>query len=94
MSTPFLEKFSLIKKSFLIGLIQFTSYSVLCINFRAVAQADYTVAVLSDLCIATLNYFIIKFIALSNDSPATLVGYVVGSCIGSVFGIYVSTHWL
>lgn len=94
MSTTFLKKISSIKKCFLIGLVQFTSYSVLCINFRAVAQADYTVAVLSDICIATLNYFIIKFIALSNDSPATLIGYVVGSCIGSVFGIYVSTHWL
>ena len=70
---------------------QVTSYSILCINYRAVAQALYFWASLSDFAIATLTYFVIKRIATSDNTLHQWLGYALGGVVGSLFGIWLST---
>lgn len=71
-------------------IIQIISYSLLCINFRAVAQAEYIQSAVSDFMIASLNFFVIKKIAQGQDHTHQWAGYATGSVIGSFLGIYLS----
>lgn len=66
-------------------------YGILCINYRAVAQAQYNIAAISDFTIASMSFFVIRKIAKSEDALHQWVGYVSGSVIGSYLGIYIST---
>ena len=45
-----------IKEASILGIIQIISYSVLCMNFRAVAEAHYHEAALTDFLIASMNF--------------------------------------
>lgn len=66
-------------------------YGILCINYRAVAQAEYNIAAISDFTIASMSFFVIRKIAKSDDALHQWIGYVSGSVIGSYLGIYIST---
>jgi hypothetical protein len=79
-----------LKEAITLGVIQIVLYSILCMNFRAVAGAHYHEAALTDFLIASMNFFVIKKIAQSTDTFYQWVGYVVGSVIGSYIGIYLS----
>ena len=79
-----------LKEALLMFLIQIVSYSLLCINFRAVAQADYIQASISDFTIATLGYFVIKKLANTDNSLHQWLGYSLGGVVGSLLGIYIS----
>lgn len=79
-----------IKEAVTLGVIQIVLYSILCINFRAVANAHYHEAALTDFLVASMNFFIIRKIAQSTDALHQWVGYVTGSVIGSYVGIYLS----
>lgn len=78
------------KESLLLCMIQIVLYSIFCINFRAISQADYHLAAISDFMIATLNFFVIKKIANNTDTLYQWIGYVTGSVIGCYIGIYLS----
>lgn len=78
------------KEALILCVIQIISFGLLCINYRAVALAHYHESALTDFLIASLNFFIIKKIASSNDSFYQWLGYVVGSVLGSYLGIYLS----
>jgi hypothetical protein len=79
-----------IKEAITLGVIQIILYSILCINFRAVAEAHYHEAALTDFLVASMNFFIIRKIAQSTDALHQWIGYVTGSVIGSYLGIYLS----
>jgi hypothetical protein len=79
-----------IKEAVTLGVIQIVLYSILCINFRAVAEAHYHEAALTDFLVASMNFFVIRKIAQSTDTFHQWVGYVTGSVIGSYVGIYLS----
>ncbi len=79
-----------LKEAVILGAIQIVLYSILCINFRAVAQAHYHEAALTDFLIASINFFVIRKIAQSTDALHQWVGYVTGSVIGAYIGIYLS----
>ena len=79
-----------IKEALILCITQIVLYSILCMNFRAVAIAHYHEAALTDFLIASLNFFVIKKIAQSTDTLHQWVGYVTGSVIGSYIGIYLS----
>jgi ABC-type nitrate/sulfonate/bicarbonate transport system permease component len=83
-----------IKEFLLMFIIQVTSYSLLCINFRAVAQAHYFWASLSDFAIATLGYFVLKHLATSASTVHQWLGYALGGVVGSLLGIWLSTVML
>ena len=80
-----------IKEFGLMFIIQVVSYGLLCINYRAVAQAHYFWDSLSDFAIATLSYFVIKRIATSDNTLHQWLGYALGGVVGSILGIYLST---
>lgn len=70
---------------------QVVAYAIICINIRAVAQADYIVTVTSDLVFAFLNFYAIRRIAEGEQTTATCLAYATGSAIGSVIGVKLST---
>jgi hypothetical protein len=80
-----------LKEAALLFCIQIVLYGLLCINFRAVAQTEYHLAAVSDFTIASLNFFIIRKIAKSEEALHQWIGYVAGSVAGSYLGIYIST---
>jgi len=79
-----------LKEASLLALIQIVSYSLLCINYRAVATTQYHQAAITDFMIASLGFFVIRRIAKSEDSLHQWLGYTIGSVIGSYVGRYVS----
>jgi hypothetical protein len=79
-----------IKEALTLSIIQIVLYSILCMNFRAVAEGHYHEAALTDFFIASMNFFVIRKIAQSTDSIYQWIGYVSGSVIGSYLGIYLS----
>jgi hypothetical protein len=83
-----------LKEFSIMFFIQVVSYTLLCINFRAVAQAHYVQSAASDFVIATLSFFVIKKIANSDDTVHQWLGYALGGVVGSILGIYVSTLML
>ena len=80
-----------LKEASVLFFIQIALYSLLCINYRAVAQVQYNAAVISDFAIASFNFFVIRKIAKGDDALHQWLGYVAGSVVGSYLGIYVST---
>lgn len=78
------------KEFFLLFCIQLVIYSLLCINYRAVAQAHYMQSAVSDFAIASLNFFVVKKIAQGTDSMHQWAGYATGSVAGSFAGIFLS----
>jgi hypothetical protein len=79
-----------IKEAITLGVIQIVLYSILCMNFRAVASTHYHEAAITDFLVASMNFFVIRKIAQSTDALHQWVGYVTGSVIGSYLGIYLS----
>jgi hypothetical protein len=80
-----------IKEAAILFLIQIASYSLLCVNYRAIAQTQYHLAALTDFTLASMSFFIIRKIARSEDAFHQWLGYVMGSVAGSYLGIYIST---
>jgi len=79
------------REALFLFVVQIVLFSILCINFRAISQASYHTAAVSDFIVATLQFFVIKKIATSDESIKHWTGYTVGSVIGSYLGIYIST---
>jgi uncharacterized membrane protein YfcA len=74
--------------------IQIVAYTIFCINYRAVAEAHYHTAAISDAGIASLNFFVIRKIAHGQDNVHQWAGYTLGSVVGSYVGIWISTTFL
>jgi hypothetical protein len=79
------------REAIFLFVVQIVLFSILCVNFRAISQAHYHTAAVSDFIIATLQFFVIKKIATSDESIKHWLGYTLGSVIGSYLGIYIST---
>lgn len=79
-----------IKKAVIVFFLQFALYTMLCINIRAVSHADYSIAVITDILIASSNFYIFRKIAREPNETSMFIGYVVGSAVGSVAGIRLS----
>ena len=79
-----------LKEALTLFAIQIVSYSLLCINFRAVASTEYHQAALTDFMLASLSFFVIRKIARSEDALHQWIGYVAGSVAGSYLGIWLS----
>jgi hypothetical protein len=79
------------KEALWLFVVQIVLFGLLCINFRAIASAEYHKAAVSDFVIASLQFFVIKSVAGSNDSVKHWAGYTLGSVVGCYLGIYIST---
>lgn len=69
-------------------IVQIVSYSIITINFRAVADGRLPLALLTDGIGSTLNFFVIRKIAKSEESTIGWLGYFVGSLIGTTLGMW------
>ena len=79
-----------IKDSFILFFAQMLSFAIITINYRAVAQANYLLSVLSDVVVAGLSYFVVRKIAKSKDSIAQWIGFTIGIATGTAIGIFTS----
>ena len=83
-----------LKEAGLLFSVQIVLYAIWCINFRAVADAHYHAAAISDFMIASINFFVIKKISHGQDQFHQRLGYALGSVVGSYLGIWLSIHFL
>lgn len=67
-------------------------YALITVNFRAIAQARYQAAVLTDLAIACCGWTLFKLIAQSTGFLEQ-AGYLLGAALGSFTGIYLTRRW-
>ena len=67
-----------LKEASVLFFIQVLSYTIWCINFRAVADAQYHTAALSDFMIASIQFFVIRRIAHGQDHLHQWAGVHVG----------------
>jgi len=81
----------LYREALALFFIQILLFGILCVNFRAIAMAHYHTAAISDFMVASLQFFVIKKIASSEESYLHWFGYTAGSVVGSYLGIYIST---
>lgn len=79
-----------LREFFLFFSVQLIVYLLLTLNYRAVAVGNYTQTAATDFAIASVNFFIIRKIAKNEDSIPAWCGYVTGSVVGSILGIYFS----
>jgi uncharacterized membrane protein YfcA len=83
-----------LKEAAVLFFIQVLSYTIWCINFRAVADAHYHTAAASDFMIASIQFFVIRRIAHGQDHIHQWTGYALGSVVGSYLGIWISATFL
>lgn len=83
------------KAVILVFIVQIVVYSVICINYRAIVQADYFEIAWTDFVIASINFFVIQKIAKSETNNTLLwIVYTIGSVIGSILGTIISKTYL
>jgi hypothetical protein len=71
-------------------IIQTICYSILTVNFRAVAEGRLAISLLSDGINASFAFFVVRKIAKSDDALSGFFGYVSGSLVGTALGMYIS----
>lgn len=80
-------------RAFLIALaLQFGSYLLLTVNYRAIAHKRIGWAVISDGCCVLFSYYIIKQVT-GSDGPVVLAGMVIGGSVASYVGIKLTEKW-
>lgn len=71
--------------------------TVIAINYRSISQAHYLFTALSSMGIAGITYFLIQRISESNkkrkkskERDFAWIGFMLGSVVGDIIGIYLS----
>lgn len=82
------------KDAIILFILQLINYTLLVINYRAVAQAHYFWSAISDFVIASFSFFVIKRIATSDSTLHGWLGYATGGLVGSILGIWISKFML
>lgn len=72
--------------------LQFFSYVVLTINFRAIGHEQYAMAG-GTAAIAAFNAYIITRRVVKNEEGWGLVGLIVGGSLADMAGIWLTRHW-
>ena len=76
-----------------LAAIQFCSYFVFTVNYRAVAAGDYLWTFITDIILASMAFFTIKLVVQSHTWQEWF-GYVTGGCIGAQLALLVSQYLL
>ena len=82
------------REALIIASAQTVLFAILCVNFRAIAEADYATALISDALVAAMQFFIIRRITQGDEQTHRFAGYVIGSVLGSWLGIWISKTYL
>ena len=91
-----LKKTRIWKDAAILAVMQFFNWGICTISWRAVAQANFPAAIITDTTLATLTFFLFRKIANSSHENAFIpwLGYTVGGVAGTIVGIYTSLIWL
>jgi hypothetical protein len=73
-------------------LLVWFQFAVVTVNYRAIAQARYVAAGLTDLVIAVAGFTLFKLIAASSGL-LDVAGYSLGAVLGGLSGIWLTKHW-
>ena len=76
-----------------LGVLVWLQFSILTINFRALAASRYVEAVLTDALLCGLTFSLFKLIQTSDANAPDVIGYMVGGMLGSVTGIWITRRW-
>jgi hypothetical protein len=71
--------------------IQFGSYFILTLNYRAIATINYPGTFITDIVVAMLAFASIKRVAAANTTTEARMGYVLGGATGAMFALWLST---
>jgi hypothetical protein len=83
-----------LRDALILFILQVVNYSLLVINYRAVAQAHYFWTGVSDFVLASFSFFVIKKVASSDNTFHGWLGYALGGLVGSLVGIWISLQML
>jgi len=70
--------------------LQFLNYFVITWNYRVIAQSHYFSIAASDICIAALNFTIIRRVSKA-DGRLGQIGYALGGALGSLLATWATT---
>lgn len=82
-SAPVIKKFSFYT------ICQTVNYTVLVVNMRAVARGNVPLSLFTDAIYALIFFTLIRHIAKDESTKAGIAGYLVGSLIGTFFGMHI-----
>jgi hypothetical protein len=68
-------------------------FAIVTVNYRAIAQARYVAAGITDAVIAICGFTLFKMIQASDSSALDVTGYAIGAVLGGVTGIYLTRRW-
>lgn len=74
------------------AVVQYASYIILTVNFRAIADAQYFWAWSTSVGAAFLSYTIVRRVT-KDETWATVLGMMFGGGLGDLSGIYITRHW-
>jgi len=79
-----------------LAVMQFMSYAICTISWRAVSQANIWASVFADAAYGSFQFFVIQKLVKHKDADTFIpwIGYTIGGVIGTVAGIYLSLWWL
>lgn len=75
---------------FELAVIQFVSYFILTMNYRAIAEVSYVGTAVTDLALGWLTFWSIKRV-MSATSGKEQLAYVIGGVTGSLSALFLST---
>lgn len=78
----------------LIFLGQFLAYGIVVVNTRSFTTDNYILTAISDMLLASLNFYIIRRIVRDEEATLDLLFYVAGGVVGSLVFMYISKHYL
>lgn len=78
------------KRGIILFFVQVVLTFVAAFNMRSIAQANYLWVGITEVLIAILGFFAISEIAVKTNKLAKLVGFISGSVIGSLLGVFLS----
>jgi len=73
-----------------LAAIQFLSYFVLTMNYRAIAEVSYIGTAMTDLALGWLTFWSIKRV-MSASSGKEQAAYILGGVAGSLSALFLST---
>ena len=86
--------FLYVKEALILFFVQIIQCTVIAINYRSISQANYPITALSAAAIAGITYFLIRRISDNSNEKRNMniawIGFMLGSVVGDIVGIYVS----
>jgi hypothetical protein len=83
-----------IKEFLIFFIVQLILYTLFAINYRAINHLDYSWTMATNFVIASFHFFVFKKISDGHSSTHQWLGFALGSSVGGVIGLLISSHLL